>query len=159
MKSAMKAASAFLGFIGSIPVFIYALALLFLRQEILPTSMVVTSFNPDSFILIVSGILGLFGSLIAIAGSALSFYSWFAESRRIFRGGSNGELSGIMLLGAAVSGAVMFAGILALFPFVYIARLNRYATLALGIAAFILLTISGVISLAARQKSEEESER
>lgn len=155
----MKATSAFLGFTGSIPVFIYALALLFLRQEILPTSGVVSGFNPDSFILLVAGVLGLFGSLIGIAGSALSFYSWLAKNHSVFRGGSDGELSGIMLLGAAVSGAVMFAGISALFPLVYIARLNRYATLAVGIIAFILLAISGVISLAAKRKSKEEFDR
>lgn len=151
----MKPTSAFLGITGSILVFIYAMALVFFRQEILPSAGGASKFDPDSFILLVAGLLGLFGFFLGIAGSALSFYSGSPKRRRTFWG-RDPELSGIMLLGAAVSGAVMFAALSALFTLVYITRFNRYAVLATGIIAFILLLISGVISLTSRRESKEE---
>jgi hypothetical protein len=137
----MKASSALFGFTGSILVFIYAVTLVFFRHEILPSAGGASKFNPDSFILLISGLLGLFGGLIGAAGSALSFW--------------DRELSGIMLLGAAVSGAVMFAALSVLFHLVYITGPNRYVTLATGIVAFIILTVSGVFSLTPRRDSAE----
>ncbi len=136
----MKSTIAFLGFTGSILVFIYAMALVFFRQEMLPAAGGGAKFDPDSFILLISGITGLFGSLTGAAGSALAFKDF--------------ELSGIMLLGAAVAGAVMFSGLSALFTLVTINWPSRYATIATGIIAFILLIISGVISLANRKTEE-----
>lgn len=136
----MRSTSAFLGITGSILVFIYAVALVFFRQEMLPASGGASKFDPDSFILLLSGLLGLFGSLTGAAGGALAF--------------KDPELSGIMLLGAAVAGAVMFSGLSALFPLITINWPSRYAAIATGIMAFILLIISGVISLTQRKPKE-----
>ncbi len=137
----MRSTSAFLGVTGSILVFIYAIALVFFRQDMLSAPGEASKFDPDSFILLISGLLGLFGSLIGAAGGILAFKA--------------PELSGIMLLGAAVSGAVMFSGLSALFTLISIKWPNRYATLATGIIAFILLIISGVVSLTQREPKAE----
>lgn len=137
----MKTSGAFLGVTGSVVVLIFGVTLVFFQKQILPASGAATKFDPDSFIMLVAGLLGLFGGLTGAAGSALSFW--------------DAELSGIMLLGAAVSGAAMFAGFFALYPQTHVAIPNKIAVLVTGIMSFLLLTVSGVISLVRREPAEE----
>jgi hypothetical protein len=125
----MKITATILGITGSALVLAYAVPLAFFSGALIhPQSAVL-----DSLVIIVSGILGLFGGACAIAGGA------FATRDR--------QLSGILLTGAAVSCAIMFGSLIALLDIMHITRFSKYIVLATGIIASAALSAGGAIML------------
>lgn len=132
----MKTTSLVLGLTGSVLVLMWAVKMAFFGTDMLPASG--TYFNPDLFVLFLAGILGLFGGLTGAAGSLLPVRS--------------AELSGIMLFGAAVSGAIMFGTLITLFLLAHIYDADKYVILATAIISVLTLAASGVVSLKARHR-------
>lgn len=134
----MKTTALILGATGSALLLSYSVPLAFFSGVLLPSPATYL----DTLVIIVSGILGLFGGLCGAAGSVLAL--------------RDRQLSGILLAGAAAACAIAFASLVILMDSMFITRINKYAVMVTGVIASAALAAGGTLSLRGKTDGRPE---